>query len=281
MSSHYVRRLVAKWILSISLAISLITVVGCSSYIGTTITDDILRAPDLKNKIIGFAGNQKSFVIKHDPTTLKLGETTQTVTVEHQWVAVNKQTRIIGKDGSQISFDKLRHGETVEIWLTDKESKENFPIAQQIRMIETRGAVTEPMPADFNIILQYGVGGKNELNTFEQTFTKDLIQKGTKTVPFNLTVDDLEEVFVRIKQTDVSIYPEKFHPETAYYIEPHETFYLKIQMNGKSQEIQWVAEDAGRSPETEELHDLLKYIINVIENKREYKKLPKPVGWYL
>jgi hypothetical protein len=28
---------------------------------------------------------------------------------------------------------------------------------------------------DFNILLKYGVGAKNELNTFDSTYTKDLV----------------------------------------------------------------------------------------------------------
>ena len=37
---------------------------------------------------------------------------------------------------------------------------------------------------DFNVRLRYGILARNEINTFQNTYTKDLILDGTVTVPY-------------------------------------------------------------------------------------------------
>ncbi|WP_413377567.1 hypothetical protein [Alkalihalobacillus sp. 1P02AB] len=49
------------------------------------------------------------------------------------------------------------------------------------------------MPEDFEFRLKYGYGAKNNLNTFDNTFTKDLIDRGQVEVDLQLTKAELIE----------------------------------------------------------------------------------------
>ena len=41
-------------------------------------------------------------------------------------------------------------------------------------------------PDDFNFIFMYGVGGKNEIDTFKGTYTKDMVTEPSITIDFKL-----------------------------------------------------------------------------------------------
>ena len=52
-------------------------------------------------------------------------------------------------------------------------------------------STTSPAGNSFNIKFSYGVGAKNVLNTYDNTYTKDLVVDSTITVPFYLSGSDL------------------------------------------------------------------------------------------
>ena len=58
--------------------------------------------------------------------------------------------------------------------------------------------VISPDTRDFNLIFSYGVSARNVLNTFQNTYTEDLIMDGTITVPFVLKESQLQEINSRM-----------------------------------------------------------------------------------
>jgi hypothetical protein len=48
-----------------------------------------------------------------------------------------------------------------------------------------------PDNRNFDVKLRYGILARNELNTFQNTYTKDLILDGTITVPFVVSDEKL------------------------------------------------------------------------------------------
>ncbi|WHT48562.1 hypothetical protein QNH10_01620 [Sporosarcina thermotolerans] len=61
----------------------------------------------------------------------------------------------------------------------------------------------EPMPNsipdDFGFSLQFGITKKNEINTFNGTFTKDLITAGTVTTDLTLTEEEMVSIYEMMK----------------------------------------------------------------------------------
>jgi len=131
-------------------------------------------------------------------------------------------------------------------------------------------------PTDFNFIFKYGVGAKNELNTFNQTFTKDMIIDPSITTKFNLTEKELSDVYRKI--VDLGIFKKDWKfLEKNMSITPCSSYYLKIQINSEQRELSF---DNCHGELSGKLQKFKDYIIKIIEAKEEYKKLPTPTGGY-
>ncbi len=148
---------------------------------------------------------------------------------------------------------------------------------------------TENKEKGLSFILQYGILARNQIDTFNGTYTKDLISAGTKTIKLRLNDTELSEIEEQMKQICILDYPEKFVPENNRYVTPNVTYHLKIKIDGATKEIHW--EDyncydidgiAKRDEPVEatQLRNVMKNIITIIEQKEAYKKLPQPVGGY-
>ncbi len=130
---------------------------------------------------------------------------------------------------------------------------------------------------DNGFIFKYGVGAKNVLNTFDGSFTKDLISNGTITVPLKLTVQELSTVCDQLKAINIMNYPDTF--DEGYTI-PHITYDLTIRIDGKTKRITWDDGGLSKSKEAQRLKELINSTRKMVENKEEYKKLPPATGFY-
>ncbi len=130
---------------------------------------------------------------------------------------------------------------------------------------------------DFNFIFRYGIGAKNELNTFDQIYTKDMIIGPSITVGMTLSNDELKGIYKKIN--DLKLFNESVRPiEENVSISPCSSFYLKIRVNSEQKELSW---DDCYGRVSDKFHQFIDYIIQIIESKEEYKKLPEPKGGYL
>lgn len=59
-----------------------------------------------------------------------------------------------------------------------------------------------PPKLPFNLIFKYGIGMKNELNTFEGTYTKDMIMNPSITIDFSLSDEELNKIYKRMIKMD-------------------------------------------------------------------------------
>ena len=67
-----------------------------------------------------------------------------------------------------------------------------------------------PAQSGFNLIFRYGVGARNELNTFKGTYTRDMVQDPSITIPLSLTKDDLDKIYQKMVEIDFFSYPDEF-----------------------------------------------------------------------
>jgi len=124
-----------------------------------------------------------------------------------------------------------------------------------------------------NLIFRYGVGAKNELNTFNNTYTKDMIMDPAVTTNLKLSNQELSNIYN--KSIDLKLF-EKEASSAAENIEvtPCSSYYLKINQN----EVSW---DNCHEKISDKFQQFTDYIIQIIESKEEYKVLPAPKGLYL
>ena len=132
-------------------------------------------------------------------------------------------------------------------------------------------------PTNFNLIFKYGVGAKNELNTFDQTYTKDMVMDPSVTTNLKLSDSELTGIYQKIK--DLKLFDESTEPiEGNMYVTPCSSYYLKVQIDSTQKELSW---NNCRGKISDKFQQFTTYIIQIIESKEEYKKLPTPKGGYL
>lgn len=151
---------------------------------------------------------------------------------------------------------------------------------------QTTGLQDTSSQSNLNLIFKYGVGARNELNTFENTFTKDLIGNPDTTVHLSLSKKELTEIQETMKEINFFDYPDTFvilipPNKRGCYQEPYDSYYFKVKSDSLIKELWWEDEICEiRDENAENLRELIMFIRNIIESKEEYKKLPEPRGFY-
>jgi len=132
-------------------------------------------------------------------------------------------------------------------------------------------------PDGFNFIFRYGVGAKNELNTFKQTYTRDMATDPSVTIKFELSSNELTEVYQKINDLNLFNKNEELIVGNEF-VTPCSNYYLKAYIDSTEKELFW---DNCRGKISDKLQQFTNFIISIIEAKDEYKELPAPKGGYL
>ena len=149
-----------------------------------------------------------------------------------------------------------------------------------------------------NIIFRYGTSGEmhsneldtftkhsNELDTFKGIFTKDMVNKDPVTTKLDLTQDELEAIYQKMVDIDFFSYPKIYYPKEEGSVigstEPFLTYYLEYLNETGSKVVLWDTQFvAPEDIQYKNLRDLAQLIIEIIQAKPEYQKLPKPTAGY-
>jgi len=141
-----------------------------------------------------------------------------------------------------------------------------------------------PESRDLNFMFGYGVDAKNVLNTFEDTFTKDLILDGTATVQFTLSTSDFQRIKIKMLEINFFSYPDTFTVTTgniAAVITPCSIYNIEVSYNTSIKHLHWedciVSEDSAAM----KLRELIVLVKNIIVSHPEYSQLPPAKGGYL
>jgi hypothetical protein len=139
---------------------------------------------------------------------------------------------------------------------------------------------------EFNLIFRYGVTGANVLDTFQGTFTKDMISEAPITIDFSLTAEEMESIYQKMLEIDFFDYPDEFEVavpegELARMVLPYSSYYFKIQHSSGIKELTWEDKITNTDEKADRLKELIHLIRDIIELKPEYQVLPEPSGGYL
>lgn len=135
-----------------------------------------------------------------------------------------------------------------------------------------------------NLVFKYGISGKNVLNTFEGTYTKDMVVDPSITICLELTAGELDTIYSKMLQIDFFNYPDTFHvplvSDTVAVVTPHSTYYFDVESGQRRKEIFWEDELLNADTDAEKLRELIHLIVNTIHSREAYKNLPEPRGGY-
>jgi len=143
-----------------------------------------------------------------------------------------------------------------------------------------------PHPSNFNMIFKYGGGAGNELNTFEGTYTNDMIMDPSITVDISLSKQELDRIYQKMIEINFFGYPDQFSvsvpPGQSFGLAtPHCSYYFRVEYDSKVKELSWEDNITNEDKKAEKLRELIKLIRDIIESKEEYKQLPPPRGGYI
>jgi hypothetical protein len=136
----------------------------------------------------------------------------------------------------------------------------------------------------FNVIFKFGIGAGNELNTFNDTFTKDLILDGTAATRLVLLQSDFDSIESRLQNIDIFSYPDTFvaqHTDTITFITPYPTYLLRLTLDSRTKVVFWEDSMISSDTRTKKLRVTFQFIRELVESKPEYKQLPPARGGYL
>jgi hypothetical protein len=139
-----------------------------------------------------------------------------------------------------------------------------------------------------NIIFRFGVlGGKhpNELDTIRGYFQKDMVNKDPITTKLDLTQDELDTIYQKMVEIGFFSYPKDFQPklegEVIGEVSPVSIYYLEYKDDTRTKIVQWnVKYDAPDDIQYQNLKELAHLILEIIQAKPEYQKLPEPTAGY-
>ena len=146
-----------------------------------------------------------------------------------------------------------------------------------------------PRDRYFNILFRYGVGARNELNSFENTYTKDLILDGTVKIRLVLSTDDFYAIEGKLQSTGFFSFPDTLKAAVSdtpwYAIHPHSTYFFRVQ-TGANIKTLYCADSV--YPEFfayyriryEKLQEIVRFIHDRLSMKPEIQRLPPARGSY-
>jgi hypothetical protein len=146
----------------------------------------------------------------------------------------------------------------------------------------------ESRPSDFNLIFKYGYGSinKNVLNTFNGTYTWDMVVDPPIVIDFSLSDDDMDRIYQWMLEINFFCYPDEFVipvPEDGIVSmgTPYQGYYFRIECGNKVKVLQWEDKIIKKNEDADKLRWLIKLIRSIIESREEYQDLPAPRGAYL
>jgi hypothetical protein len=147
--------------------------------------------------------------------------------------------------------------------------------------ISTDYQLPETKPKKFDFVFNYGVKGKNQINTAKGQYTLDMVSEPPITTKLKLSDEEMKSIYSYMRQINILEYPENFRPENNVFVTSFQTYSLKIIIGGKEKNVYWEDKNSAETNDAIQLRNLFDKIQKIIENKEEFKMLPKPKGAYL
>jgi hypothetical protein len=127
-------------------------------------------------------------------------------------------------------------------------------------------------------------GYADELNTFTQTYQKDLVADGTITVPFWLTSSEQQAILQKARDVGFFALPDTIHRKggMSYFISPDPSpDMLRLKYDNLDKTVVWFYPLDTNAVGSKSILEVSNFITQVIQAKPEYKVLPPARGFRL
>ncbi|MDX1358259.1 MAG: hypothetical protein R3232_05470 [Clostridia bacterium] len=141
---------------------------------------------------------------------------------------------------------------------------------------------------DFEFELSFGCYGRNNINTFNDTITKDLVSAGRVTVDYVMPEYARRRVFIMLRDMEIMDYPESLNFTIN---DPHVDYlYLRVVIEGEENVVRWTVPwgfhfydgmASNISLQHYQFMVLVKYIERHVYKSETWESLPQIEGGYL
>ncbi len=142
---------------------------------------------------------------------------------------------------------------------------------------------TSPGGRDFNLKFGYGFDGRNVLNTYENTYTKDLVLDGTVTVSFVVPDTDIDRIRSKMIEINFFAYPDTFMiptDDTIRYSNSHLSYAFDVTDKMRSKHLLWSDVAVHQDTTGAKLKELILLIQDIVESNPRYSQLSPARGGY-
>jgi hypothetical protein len=142
-----------------------------------------------------------------------------------------------------------------------------------------KNIMPEDMPKDFAFSVQFGIGSKNVIDTFNGIVIKDLISAGIAKANTTFTEAEMKSIYEKMKAMNV-LGPKDFIDDMSCRKKPFGKDTWNIRINDKEKTIQWSSEYCKLTVDAKQFAELRNFVLDIVKQKDEYKKMPEPEGGY-
>ncbi|WP_169091536.1 hypothetical protein [Paenibacillus sp. PL91] len=136
------------------------------------------------------------------------------------------------------------------------------------------------MPNDFAFSVRFGVGSKNLIDSFNGVVVKDLISAGIAEAKMTFTQDEMLSIYEQMVKINV-LGTKDLINDSGCRVKPHGEDIWQIRIGSEEKTVQWSGEYCEVTGDIKQLKDLRNFVLEIVKNKGEYKKLHEPEGAYL
>lgn len=147
------------------------------------------------------------------------------------------------------------------------------------RSSESIEALPNDRPDNFDISLSYGIHSASEINTYNDTYTKDLVEDDV-TTQMELTDEELDVIYEKMKEVDILNNPELINEDPCTI--PHAENHLTVTVDGVEVQRDWITAQCDDPKEAEQLLESFVNTIHqdIVGEREEYEALPDAYGGY-
>ncbi len=134
-----------------------------------------------------------------------------------------------------------------------------------------------------HLIFRYGIEARNILDTYANTYTKDLVMDPPVTTKMVLTEEEIAMIEAKLDEIGFltkSTWDLVPHGSDSTLATPYSSFYLKVSYRGVTRELSWNNRNFEPGTFNGPLVELSRLLQSIIEAKPEYLCLPEPRGGY-
>ncbi|MFH1100781.1 MAG: hypothetical protein V1726_01935 [Methanobacteriota archaeon] len=138
---------------------------------------------------------------------------------------------------------------------------------------------------EFNFVLKYGPYARNEINTFNHTFTQDMVTALPLTINLTFTPEELETIYEKMKEINFFEYPEEIFTPSPFNnsgVIPPSIIDFTVSVNSTIKRL-YCGDHTYYATEDEQakkLNVLLLFIFDILESNEDYQNMPEPIGGY-